>query len=211
MAYLSDCSGVPDAIAREIAGVDTLIIDALREKPHPTHLSVARRSRWRHASSRGELFSPTSATNCRNLLRKSRLPAYPHGLRRVEAEASDGDLSFYNSLLRSCLKAVDLRRRSASPNNLPAPEQSSFSNASCSRCENRSRILRRKTLRNRPSRTVVELELPDRGRISHQQAVPPRNADDIIKLRLEDAIPSEVIRLNRVALSILTRRVLRRT
>lgn len=41
MAYLSDCSAVPDAIAREIAGVDTLIIDALREKPHPTHLSVA--------------------------------------------------------------------------------------------------------------------------------------------------------------------------
>jgi len=40
VAYLSDCSGVPDPIAREIAGVDTLIIDALREKPHPTHLSV---------------------------------------------------------------------------------------------------------------------------------------------------------------------------
>ena len=40
LAYLSDCSGVPDAIAQEIAGVDTLIIDALREKPHPTHLSV---------------------------------------------------------------------------------------------------------------------------------------------------------------------------
>ena len=40
VAYLSDCSGVPDAIVREIAGVDTLIVDALREKPHPTHLSV---------------------------------------------------------------------------------------------------------------------------------------------------------------------------
>ncbi|MBA2269976.1 MAG: MBL fold metallo-hydrolase [Chthoniobacterales bacterium] len=40
MAYLSDCSAVPDEIAEQIADVDTLIIDALREKPHPTHLSV---------------------------------------------------------------------------------------------------------------------------------------------------------------------------
>ncbi|MEP6955338.1 MAG: MBL fold metallo-hydrolase [Chthoniobacterales bacterium] len=40
VAYLSDCSAVPDEVAREISGVDTLIIDALREKPHPTHLSV---------------------------------------------------------------------------------------------------------------------------------------------------------------------------
>ncbi len=40
LAYLSDCSGVPDGIAEIIAGVDTLVIDALREKPHPTHLSV---------------------------------------------------------------------------------------------------------------------------------------------------------------------------
>ncbi len=40
LAYLSDCSGVPDTIAEVIAGVDTLVIDALRAKPHPTHLSV---------------------------------------------------------------------------------------------------------------------------------------------------------------------------
>ena len=40
VAYLSDCSSVPDEIAREISGVKTLIIDALRHKPHPTHLSV---------------------------------------------------------------------------------------------------------------------------------------------------------------------------
>ena len=39
-AYLSDCSAVPDAIANLIVGVKALIIDALREKPHPTHLSV---------------------------------------------------------------------------------------------------------------------------------------------------------------------------
>jgi phosphoribosyl 1,2-cyclic phosphate phosphodiesterase len=41
VAYLSDCSAVPDEIVRQIAGVKALIIDALREKPHPTHLSVS--------------------------------------------------------------------------------------------------------------------------------------------------------------------------
>lgn len=40
LAYLSDCNAVPDHIAEIIADVDTLVIDALREKPHPTHLSV---------------------------------------------------------------------------------------------------------------------------------------------------------------------------
>jgi len=40
LAYLSDCSAVPDEIARQIAGVRLLVIDALREKPHPTHLSI---------------------------------------------------------------------------------------------------------------------------------------------------------------------------
>jgi phosphoribosyl 1,2-cyclic phosphate phosphodiesterase len=40
VAYLSDCSGVPDEIVGEIAGTKVLIIDALRHRPHPTHLSV---------------------------------------------------------------------------------------------------------------------------------------------------------------------------
>ena len=41
VAYLSDCSAVPERIVRKISGVDCLVIDALREKPHPTHLTVA--------------------------------------------------------------------------------------------------------------------------------------------------------------------------
>jgi phosphoribosyl 1,2-cyclic phosphate phosphodiesterase len=40
VAYLSDCSDVPSAIIDLITGVKALIIDALRDKPHPTHLSV---------------------------------------------------------------------------------------------------------------------------------------------------------------------------
>jgi phosphoribosyl 1,2-cyclic phosphate phosphodiesterase len=41
LAYLSDCSAVPDEVGRRIEEVELLVIDALREKPHPTHLSIA--------------------------------------------------------------------------------------------------------------------------------------------------------------------------
>ncbi len=40
MAYLTDCSGIPDASLKELIGLDLLIIDALRYNPHPAHLSV---------------------------------------------------------------------------------------------------------------------------------------------------------------------------
>ena len=40
LAYVSDCSAVPDEIAQKIMGVELLVIDALRHQPHPTHLSV---------------------------------------------------------------------------------------------------------------------------------------------------------------------------
>ncbi len=40
-AYLTDCSRLPDESWPLLAGVETLVIDALRDRPHPTHFTVA--------------------------------------------------------------------------------------------------------------------------------------------------------------------------
>jgi len=40
-AYLTDCSAIPDASWALLRGVRTLVIDALRDRPHPTHFTVA--------------------------------------------------------------------------------------------------------------------------------------------------------------------------
>ena len=39
-AYLTDCSAIPDESWPMLTGVRTLVLDALRERPHPTHFSV---------------------------------------------------------------------------------------------------------------------------------------------------------------------------
>jgi phosphoribosyl 1,2-cyclic phosphate phosphodiesterase len=40
-AYLTDCSGIPDASYALLEGVELLVIGALRDKPHPSHFTVA--------------------------------------------------------------------------------------------------------------------------------------------------------------------------
>ena len=40
-AYLTDCSRIPDASWQLLEGVDLLVLDALRETPHPTHFSLS--------------------------------------------------------------------------------------------------------------------------------------------------------------------------
>jgi len=39
-AYLTDCSGIPDRSMELLGGLDTLVLDALRRRPHPTHFTV---------------------------------------------------------------------------------------------------------------------------------------------------------------------------
>ena len=40
LAYITDCTGIPDDEWSKLEGIDTLIIDALRWESHPTHWSV---------------------------------------------------------------------------------------------------------------------------------------------------------------------------
>lgn len=40
-AYLTDCSRIPESSWPLLAGVKTLVLDALRERAHPTHFSVS--------------------------------------------------------------------------------------------------------------------------------------------------------------------------
>ena len=41
IAYISDCHVLPDETVERIRGVDALAINCLRERPHPTHLSLS--------------------------------------------------------------------------------------------------------------------------------------------------------------------------
>jgi phosphoribosyl 1,2-cyclic phosphate phosphodiesterase len=41
LAYLTDCNRIPDESWRLLEGVDVLVLDALRHRPHPTHFTVA--------------------------------------------------------------------------------------------------------------------------------------------------------------------------
>ena len=39
-AYLTDCSGIPEASLALLNGLDCLVLDALRHRPHPTHFTL---------------------------------------------------------------------------------------------------------------------------------------------------------------------------
>lgn len=57
VGYASDCSALPDAAVELLKGVDLMILDCLRKREHPTHLTLDRNLRYmeRIAPARGLL------------------------------------------------------------------------------------------------------------------------------------------------------------
>ena len=41
-AYVPDCCELPDRVVRRLRDVDVMVLDCLRERPHPTHLTLER-------------------------------------------------------------------------------------------------------------------------------------------------------------------------
>jgi phosphoribosyl 1,2-cyclic phosphate phosphodiesterase len=41
LGYLTDCSEIPEASFALLDGLDVLVVDALRDRPHPTHFTVS--------------------------------------------------------------------------------------------------------------------------------------------------------------------------
>ena len=41
-AYVTDVSSIPDAAMAELVGLDVLVLDAVRHKPHPSHFHMER-------------------------------------------------------------------------------------------------------------------------------------------------------------------------
>ena len=46
LGYCNDVVRLPEATLEQLTGLDTLVVDALRYKPHPTHASVSEALRW---------------------------------------------------------------------------------------------------------------------------------------------------------------------
>jgi phosphoribosyl 1,2-cyclic phosphate phosphodiesterase len=39
-AYLTDCNGIPESSLALLHGLDVIVLDALRRRPHPTHFTL---------------------------------------------------------------------------------------------------------------------------------------------------------------------------
>ena len=62
-AYLTDCNGIPEESLDLLQGLDCLVLDALRRRPHPTHFTLDQAVEMARRSARAAPSLPTSRTN----------------------------------------------------------------------------------------------------------------------------------------------------
>jgi phosphoribosyl 1,2-cyclic phosphate phosphodiesterase len=75
LAYLSDCASVAETIREKIRGVEVLIIDGLRDKAHPTHLTVSGAIEVAQAVGAGRSYLTHQTHEKRYVDRMKELPA----------------------------------------------------------------------------------------------------------------------------------------
>jgi phosphoribosyl 1,2-cyclic phosphate phosphodiesterase len=75
LAYLSDCASIPEPVRATVAGVELLIIDGLRDKAHPTHLTVGGAVEAAQAIGARRTFLTHQTHEKRHIDRQKDLPA----------------------------------------------------------------------------------------------------------------------------------------
>jgi phosphoribosyl 1,2-cyclic phosphate phosphodiesterase len=76
-AYLTDCSRIPDASWALLEGLDVLVLDALRERTHPTHFSIGEAVQAAHRiAARRTLFTHM----CHDLAHEATNARLPRGM-----------------------------------------------------------------------------------------------------------------------------------
>lgn len=75
LAYLSDCAAVPEPVRAAVAGAEVLIIDGLRDKAHPTHLTVSEAVKEAQAIGAKQSFLTHQTHEKRHVDRVRDLPA----------------------------------------------------------------------------------------------------------------------------------------
>ena len=74
-AYLTDCSRLDDAAWPLLEGLDVLVLDALRERPHPTHFSLSEAVETAQRIAAGRTYFTHMAHDLPHEATNARLPA----------------------------------------------------------------------------------------------------------------------------------------
>ena len=74
-AYLTDCSAIPAASWRHLHNLDVVVLDALRERPHPTHFSLSEAVEAARRVAAGQTYFTHMCHDLGHAATNERLPA----------------------------------------------------------------------------------------------------------------------------------------
>lgn len=78
LAYFTDCSGVPAEAVEAARGVEVLVLDALREREHPTHMTIAQALEAASAVSPGACYFTHLCHDVSHAALERALPEHRH-------------------------------------------------------------------------------------------------------------------------------------